>query len=185
MARLLFSLFFIVILSGCHSSGSLQKEQITINKKYQPILLLPFVVSEHKITSSDASSRDKGEAKLAQYLDDKYKLYTYSFDDRDFDVLRDSILFSLNGSIANNDSVDKSSSGHHSLKIEFSEFGIIADGKTSKCLLHGKFFLNDKEGNPLKVIDFNVEYESAWSVAASKDGAVKELLKSLEMFLQS
>lgn len=187
MAKLLFSLFFLVLLSGCHGSGSLQKKPITINKKFQPILLLPFVVSENKVTSSDASSRDKGEAKLAQYLDDKYNWYTYSFDDSDFAVLHDSILFSLNGAIAHKDGeddLDKSSSGHYRLKLEFSKFGIIADGSTSKCLLNGKFFLNDQNGKTLKSIDFNVEYESSWSVAASKDGAVKELLKSLEIFLQ-
>lgn len=188
MSKFFLSVFVFILLSGCHSSGSLQKETIAINKSYQPILLLPFVVSGNEVTSSDATSRDKGEAKLAKYLDNKYGWYTYSFDDKDFKVLHDSIFFSLYGDVKQKitaDNLSKPSSGNFNLKLEFSEFGVVADGKTSKCILKGRFFLNEQSGALLKTNNFNIEYESAWSVAASKDGAVKALLKSLNVFLQN
>ena len=142
---LLVSIFFC--LAGCAGS-KVHVVRFEIDPGKGKIAVMPWEKAKKSLSASDAKQRsDMGFEAVGvlagphEAVDEATGLFTYTFDQDDYENLRQSVIQSLHKSEAFSEVIDVSDAtppdSDLRLVLTFSESGIVQTPATSKCILKG------------------------------------------------
>jgi hypothetical protein len=180
-------LICLPLLTGCTSSHATVVKVSPISQAHAGATLevMPFVAPEKQYATSDAGRRGL----LGVAADEGTGVYTYRFDSKDYQNLRQSIIESFRAGkhfaeVRDLANASEAGSGLR-LYVDFSESGMNKTTWNMVCTIKGKGRLVDASGKVLSTKDIAVTEKSGMSVSAAKTKAITKFVQELDALFKS
>jgi hypothetical protein len=180
--KLTLSLLVVFLLDGCATVDSQpQNVQVEVKElKYDQFLILPIEGPDKRLIAEHLGVR--GTLPNGSYISSGQGLYKYTFDARDVENIKLSILKSIekSGTFENVGVTSKLVSGGSQLflKIHLHEAGVLGDALYT-TVLNGKAALFDSKGNKLLQVKFDSKGAGPVTVSQSKNKAIKRVVEKI------
>jgi len=185
MKKIIHVIFFILVLFiiiKCGSS-SLKIVELSFDTQRDEIIdIMPFSVAKKRLAEKDI----KWRGTITDIIDKESGLYS-SFDDKDYDYLRQSLIQSLRESqgfkaIYDIQNENETSNGVH-VYISFDESGVNQTEFASFCLLNAFAWTETAEDSVLAKKEIKTRGRSNWSASGAKNDAIRKFIKEVAQLI--